>query len=321
MSLRPGRFPRKLALILLQLLLCSGTVRSNEEPLLLHHQGSTLTVHLSQDFSPEMQDNLEQWTSYISKSLLQVYGRWPRKHWEISVSPTSANHTDPIPWAQVNRGDPDLIEFFISSATTTKDLVGAWTSYHELAHLLIPYRGWGDIWFSEGLASYYQNVLQARMGLVSEREMWQDLCDGFMRGSAQSEFKQFNLHEISDDMREKNAYMRVYWSGAWYFLKADFELRQRSGGKVTLDTALERLNHCCAEQKLSVAQIVKKLDEVNELALFVPLYRELRASTSTPDFEPLFASMGIKVDKNKVQLSPASPGAELRSQIAAAKKL
>ena len=321
MSLQSGGLPRKLALIFLQLLLCSGTALANKEPLLLHHQESTLTVHFSQDFSPGMQDKLEQWTSYISKSLLQVYGRWPRKQWEISVSPTSASHTDPIPWAQVKRGDPDRVEFFTSATATTKDLVGAWTSYHELSHLLIPYRGWGDIWFSEGLASYYQNVLQARMGLLSEQQMWQKLRDGFVRGQGQSEFEQFDLQAISAEMREKGAYMRVYWSGAWYFLKADFELRHRSGGKITLDTALDRLNRCCAEQKLSVVQIVTKLDEVNGLDLFVPLYRELIVSTSTPDFESLFASMAIKLHENRVQLNPASPGAKLRSQIAAAKNL
>lgn len=321
MSLQSGGLPRKLTLVLLQLVLCSSTALANGKPLLLRDQGSTLTVHLSQNYSPTMQDNLGQWTSYISKSLLQVYGRWPRKHWEISVSPTSASHTDPIPWAEVKRGDPDRVKFFTSTATSTKDLIGAWTSYHELSHLLIPYRGWGDIWFSEGLASYYQNVLQARMGLLSEQQMWQKLHDGFVQGRAQSEFEQFNLEAISAVMREKGAYMRVYWSGAWYFLKADFELRHRSGGKHTLDTALDKLNRCCAEQKLSVTQIVAKLDEINELDLFVPLYQELMTSTSTPDFEPLFASMAINVHENTVQLNPASPAAKLRSQIAAAKNL
>jgi hypothetical protein len=85
--------------------------------------------------------------------------------------------------------------------------------------------------------------------------------------------------------------------------------------------ALDRLNRCCAEQKLSVAQIVAKLDEVNGLDLFVPLYQELLASTSTPDFEPLFTSMAIRVHDNKVQLSAAGSGAKLRSQITTAKNL
>jgi hypothetical protein len=209
MLFHSGGLPHTLALIFLPLLLCSGMAQAIEKPRLLRHQGSTLTVRISEEFSPDMQESLEQWTSSISKSLLQVYGRWPRKQWEISVSPISASHTDPIPWAQVKRGDPDRVEFFTSTATTTADLVGAWTSYHELSHLLIPYRGWGDIWFSEGLASYYQNILQARMGLLSEQQMWQKLHDGFVRGQNQSELEHFNLQTISARMRENGAYMRV----------------------------------------------------------------------------------------------------------------
>jgi hypothetical protein len=268
-----------------------------------------------------MRESLETWTSTISKSLLQVYGRWPRKQWEISLAPISASRTDPIPWAQVERGDPDRVSFFTSTAATAQDLIGAWTSYHELSHLLIPYRGWGDIWFSEGLASYYQNVLQARSGLLSEQQMWQKLYDGFMRGRRQSQFAQFDLQTISAEMRKKGAFMRVYWSGAWYFLKADVELRRRSRGKQTLDTALDRLNLCCAEQKLSVTQMVAKLDEVNGVDLFVPLYRELSSSTSMPDFEPLFAELAIEVRKNTVQLNSASPNADLRTRITTAKNL
>ena len=145
MSLHSSGNPRKLALILLPLLLCSGIAQSSEQPLLLRHQGSTLTVNISDEFSPGMRESLETWTSTISKSLLQVYGRWPRKQWEISVAPISASHTDPIPWAQVERGDPDLVSFFTSRTATADDLIGAWTSYHELAHLIIPYRGWGNL--------------------------------------------------------------------------------------------------------------------------------------------------------------------------------
>ena len=141
MSLPSSARPTTLALSFLLLLLCSGIAPADEKQIVLHHQTSTLTVHFSQDFSPGMLDNLERWTRYISNSLLQVYGRWPRKNWEIHVHPSSSSHTDPIPWANVKRGDPNQVEFFTSTTATTKDLVAAWTSYHELSHLLIPYRG------------------------------------------------------------------------------------------------------------------------------------------------------------------------------------
>ena len=88
----------------------------------------------------------------------------------------------------MRRGEVDRVEFFVTAEASAERLRQAWTGYHELAHLLIPYRGWGDAWFSEGLASYYQNLMQARAGVLSENEMWQRLYDGFRRGLAEREF-------------------------------------------------------------------------------------------------------------------------------------
>ena len=94
------------------------------------------------------------------------------------MTPAPAAGSDPIPWAQVHRSEVDRVEFLTSPGATYADLKRAWTGYHELAHLLIPYRGWGDSWFSEGLATYYQNVLQARAGVLDEQQMWQKLYEG-----------------------------------------------------------------------------------------------------------------------------------------------
>jgi len=303
------------------LVLFSFGISAAEKHHSLQYNDQSVELIISDQFSHSMQGNIHNWGDYISRALLQVYGRLPRENLQIVVSPVSAGSADPIPWAQVHRGDIDKVEFYTAVSASVDELKGAWTSYHELSHLLIPYRGWGDMWFSEGLATYYQNVLQARLGLFSEQEMWQHLYEGFMRGRAQSEFDSIDLQTVSTEMREKGGYMRVYWSGAWYFLTADLRLRQQSGGKRTLDSALEKLNQCCAEQKMSVLQMVKKLDEINKLLLFHPLYLETIATTKSPRFEPLFASMGITVVEERVQIQTVGPGARLRSQISDRKNL
>ncbi|MEE4146385.1 MAG: hypothetical protein V2I26_16390, partial [Halieaceae bacterium] len=264
-----------------------------------------------------MRDRLLLWTDYIAGALTQVYGRWPDRRWQISAAPAeAASAGDPIPWAQVHRGQVNRVEFFTASSASLDELRHAWTSYHELAHLLIPYRGWGDAWFSEGLASYYQNILQARMGLISERQMWQNLYDGFQRGLAETRFDGIPLAAVSDDMREHGGYMRVYWSGAWYFLAADTRLRLQSGGRQNLDLALAELNRCCGEQRLSVADIVARLDQVNKVLVFGTLYDEVAASTTVPPFAGIFASMGIDVRDAEIQLQEHGPGARLRRGIA-----
>jgi hypothetical protein len=281
----------------------------------LTEDGRTLTVQISSNFSPGQRDKLLAWIEFISSSLLQVYGHWPREAWRISVSPASAADSDPIPWGQVNRGDVDTVEFFVAPQASTEELKQAWTGYHELAHLLIPYRGWGDQWFSEGLASFYQNILQARAGVMSEQQAGQRLYEGFMRGRAETAFDGQSLAKVSATMREQGGFMRVYWSGAWYFLASDLRLRQQSGGKMTLDLALQNLNACCANARLSVPEIVSKLDELNGVLVFEPLYRQLNASTAMPGVETSFASLGMSIVDGEVILQQTGPGAALRQQI------
>lgn len=275
----------------------------------------SLALEISPDFTLQQRDNILQWIEFLSDSLLQVYGHWPRQQWRISVSPTSAANSDPIPWAQVHRDDIDTVKFYIAPQATTKQLQNNWTGYHEVAHLLIPYRGWGDNWFSEGLASFYQNILQARSGILTEQQAWQNLYAGFLRGRDDSKFNGEPLAAVSNTMRERGGFMRVYWSGAWYFLVADIRLRQQSGGKLTLDLALEKLNDCCADARLSVPQIVNKLDELNSVLLFQPLYQQLIDSPEMPAFDSLFASLGITVVAGEVTLQQRGPGAALRQQI------
>jgi hypothetical protein len=313
----PRHLTRHLQLAALLLLLHTNTGHSQDSSsAYLEHGDSRLELRISNEFEPAMQRSLSSWIDFLSQALLQVYGRWPRQYWQISVAPVSAGADEPIPWAQVHRGDVDRVEFFTASQTSTEQLKRAWTGYHELAHLLIPYRGWGDAWFSEGLASYYQNLLQARAGILTEQQMWQALYDGFQRGRADNQFDGQPLQLVSDELRDNGGFMRVYWSGAWYFLTADARLRQQSGGKVTLDQALDKLNRCCANQRMSVPEMVHKLDELNRVLLFQRLYQQSVAAQQLPPFEPIFASLGITLVEGKIQLQKEGPGARLREQMA-----
>ncbi len=283
----------------------------------LRQDDRQLEVLISKQYAPAMRENLLQWADYIAGALDRVYGHWPDRRWQISVVPAAAaSASDPIPWAQVHRGEVNRVEFFVAASASPDDLRRAWTGYHELAHLLIPYRGWGDAWFSEGLASYYQNVLQARVGLISEDQMWQKLYDGFQRGLAEKRFDGMPLGAVSEKLRDEGGFMRVYWSGAWYFLAADTRLRLQSGGRQNLDMALQKLNQCCADKRLSVPEIVEQLDKLNKVVLFGTLYREVAESTSVPPFAGIFASMGIDVRDGEIYLQEQGPGARLRRDIA-----
>lgn len=303
---------RLLAFLSTLLLAAASMAQGTTRNILITRDAQTLELNVSTQYSQASTEQIKQWIEHISGALYDVYGKWPRDRWRAVVNPASGASADPIPWAQVNRDNIDNVSFYTIAKPTAAQLIENWTGYHELAHLLIPYRGWGDKWFSEGLASYYQCLLQARSGVISEQQMWQKLYDGFMRAKANNQFDGSALHAVSSTLRDNKAYMRVYWSGAWYFLSADLRLRQQSGGERSLDKALALLNHCCADTPLSVSDMVARLDSANEVVLFVPLYQQVRSTTSMPEFDSLLASLGIHVIDGDVTLQDAGPGAQLR---------
>jgi hypothetical protein len=286
------------------------------KPVTLENAGRRLELNISEQIPAEQGAQIQEWIESLAHTLASVYGHWPRRHWSVRVENASGASDDPIPWAQVNRGEVDEVEFFVVENVSAEQLRHEWTGYHEFAHLLIPYRGWGDAWFSEGLASYYQNLLQARSGIISEQEMWQRLHDGFLRGRGDNRFDGMPLGEVSARLREKGGFMRVYWSGAWYFLAADLALRSQSGGLLSLDTALEKLNACCAEDRMSVPSMVDTLDQLNRVSIFSNLYGEAVQSKSLPDFEPLFTALGIWIIDGQVRLDQDTAAARLRRGIA-----
>ena len=307
---------RRIARLALLGLVLSPALAAEDVRQNLVSDGRLLEIHVSDQFSETSRQHLVEWITTLSGALRTIYGHWPRRHWQTVISPAPANGDDPIPWAEVQRGKIDSVKFYVSPTAGSEELKRAWTGYHEFAHLLIPYQGRGDSWFTEGLASYYQNVLQARSGVIDEQAMWQKLYDGYQRGLADTRFHGRPLGEVSRGMRQEGGFMRVYWSGAWYFLAADVRLRQQSRGRLSLDKALEQLNRCCADDSLSVPDIVRKLDELNRVILFKSLYDELVVSTEIPAYEPIFASLGISVKGGKVQLQQQGPGVLIRGGIA-----
>ncbi len=223
-------------------------------------------------------DKIQKWLNWNRQALICAYGTEPNKEFSVAVNASKAASNSPIPWGQVNRGPlHNRIRFIVDQQASYQDLISDWTAYHEYSHLLIPYQGWGDMWFSEGLASYYQNILQFRMGVISAAEAKQKLLAGFKRGIDDNPAAHLTLSELSDDMSRYRAYMRVYWSGAWYFWQADQALRQQGQ---SLDLALQYLNNCCSQQQLSVKEIVQILDQYSHTPLFAPLYTQTSNSYS-----------------------------------------
>ena len=111
-------------------------------------------------FSAQQKAKLKAWLQSVGSTVSLLHGTLPRPEIRIALQPYPAKSA--VPFARVLRSDPQGVLFYINPDRPLEDYISDWTAYHELSHLFLPYPGNADIWFSEGLASYYQNILQAR---------------------------------------------------------------------------------------------------------------------------------------------------------------
>ena len=273
-----------------------------------------VSIHFDASLNAAERKITQQWLKEVTDALLTVYGQFPQDNFDITIK-RSSSQTSPVPWGQVDRGTPANVLLVINPDLGYDELISDWTAFHELSHLLLPYRGYGNIWLSEGLATYYQNIIQVRSDLLDDKEMWQKIMAGFTRGSNDQRWRHLNLTDVSDKLRETRQFMRVHWSGVLFWLTADVALRKE--GVNSLDSALKKLQDCCAEQSMSAEAIVRKLDQLTDENIFVPLFNEYRNSYSIPAYETLLADLGVKQKKwtDGITYNKNAPLAHIRQQI------
>ena len=259
-------------------------------------------------------EQMQAWIQDSAQMVAALYGRFPQSQAQILIAP-GARGNEPTPWAYVVRGGSPAAHFFINQRRPIREFFADWTAVHELSHLLLPYVNADDIWLSEGVATYYQNVLRARGGRMTAAEAWQRLHAGFVRGmeSAQG----LTLAQATESMYRDGTYMRVYWEGAAMLLIADVRLRQMTAGKQSLDTALAALNDCCAatDRAWSARELFDKLDEVTGTGVFSEIYDQHVASRNFPDLAQTYRALGVTIGADGIELSTGDREMHMRDAI------
>jgi len=257
---------------------------------------------------------VQAWILDSAQMVAKLYGRFPQAQAQILVVP-GARGDEPTPWAYVVRGGSPAAHFFINQRRPIGEFFEDWTAVHELSHLLLPYVNSEDIWLSEGVATYYQNVLRARSGRMSALEAWQRLQAGFARGLENARGK--TLAQATESMYRDGTYMRVYWEGAAMLLIADVRLRQMTAGKQSLDSALESLNDCCSttDRAWSARELFDELDKVTGTIIFSEIYNQHVTSRDFPDLSRTYRALGITVGASGIEFSNEDRENQLRDAI------
>ena len=318
--MHPNRAARSGLLLVLALACmdCAGAAET--------HQLRVGDIDLMVEFDSEIRaaDDGRPWTDWLVHTLQAtstVTGAFPSAGVRIKLRSTSRS-SRPITFGQVQRSQPPQIRFYVSPDATLEALTGDWRGYHEFAHLLIPFPGNDDIWFTEGFASYYQYLLQSRAGVISQRQAWAELLAGFRRGETDRSGRGRTLRSLSPDMWDERAYRRVYWTGAAFFLRVDSRLRTESRGRHSLDSALAKFHQCCMtdQRRWNARQLVEALGEVSIAEIWRQEYLRTINVVAEPRYAEALESLGIQRRGGRLLFDDSESTAALRNAIAGARQ-
>lgn len=258
---------------------------------------------------------LHTWITTGVAAITTLYGHFPVSDLQILVFPLGRN-SDPVPWGEVVRGGGDAVHLYVDGTRSLAELNDNWVLAHELSHLFHPYIAAPDSWLPEGIASYYQNVLRARAGLIDAATAWEKLDAGFKRGLAQFASDRTLAADTRAMMRQRQ-YMRVYWSGAAINLIGDVKLRRRSHGIISLDTVFDAMSRCCmvSRRRWPARELMAKIDEIAGFEVFIPLYERYVIQPVFPDLDETYRHLGLKRVGGSLEFSDDPAAIQLRAAI------
>ncbi len=288
--------------------------RFAEAPLAL--AGGTLRVSIVDGADVAAKTRLDAWLARVSSAAVSAYGKLPLADVQVLVVPVGASR-EPVEFGQSTRGQGHGLTLFVDASQPASAFDRDWVAVHEMSHLFHPYLGDRGSWLAEGLATYYQNVLRTRAGLLTPAETWEQIDAGFARGRGATRANDDTLERAAAGVEGHPNFMRIYWSGTAYWLEADLELRRASGNKLSVDEAVKRFDACCLPdyRGWEPEAFVAKLDALVGSDVFRRTFDAYRARRDFPDLKPAYRALGISRSGDRLVFDDAAPDAGVRLAI------
>lgn len=287
-----------------------GRLRAMED---LKVRGGTVGLTALDRPCQASQDELRAWVAQAIGEVVDFYGALPAIGGRAHVILAPVRGRDPGVFGTVLRRGPPSVVLFLGMEAGAAGFREDWMAVHELFHMGNPLVEGKIPWFIEGFTTYYQDVLRARSGRLSEAAMWSDLHDGNVRHCDPA--GGVSLAEESRRLRQSHRYTRVYWGGACVAFLLDVAIRERSAGRESLDTVMRALR----EQGLSGSGPLSEEDLARafDRAAGPGALRRLLHSTAPLPLLPVYERLGIvPVGPKTVRLRDDVKGAALRRAIA-----
>jgi len=285
------------------------------QPMSVAVPGGALHVALLDAPHRATRPGIRRWLTAAGGAVADLFDGFPAAETQVVVQPLVPGRGRPVVFGRASLAGGPLLHVMLSGTTTDREMPGEWLTIHEMIHLGLPWTKDPERWFGEGFVTYYQTVLRARAGFLTEQQAWQRLADQFERGRKSGGRRA--LAEESRRMTNRYAYHRVYNGGAALALLMDVEIRRRFPGTRTLDDAMRHLHehYLVANRTYTGIELMRAIDTWLGEPVCEPMARRHLASAQFPSVAGAFRALGLARQDGRMVYVDGAPQQRDRTAI------
>lgn len=286
------------------LLACAAATAPAEEVAV---PGGAFDVQFTGAPSPELHKVATAWVVTSGRAIAHYYGTYPVRHAVLKITLRGGHEARD---GEASGWFGPMITMGLGRATTSADLADDWMLPHEMLHLCFPNLDERHHWLEEGLASYLEPIARARVGLITPERVWADLVEGLPQGQPAAGDR---------GLDRTPTWGRTYWGGALFCVKADVEIRRRTGNRQGLEHAVRAIAAAggTIENTWKIERVIAVGDGATGVPVLGELYEQMKATPVTVDLATMWKQLGVTRRGPGVVFDDTAPLAAVRKAITA----
>jgi hypothetical protein len=252
---------------------------------------------------------LSHWIDTAARAVSSYYGSSPIAREAVLLFPGRGGGVG-FGKSLVGGGASVLVR--VGRRATAPDLEEDWVLTHELVHAAFPAQPRTLDWVEEGLATYVEPLARARIGTLTDEEVWRGFIKGFPNGTPE---------DGDRGIDRTHTWGRTYWGGALFFFLADLQIRRDTQGKLSLREALTAILHEAGNNtaRTPLDEALAVGDKSTGTTVLTKLHAAWAETPVPVDLHAVFARLGVSLgaDGEKVIFDDAAPEAGIRKSFTA----
>jgi hypothetical protein len=247
------------------------------------------------------------WIRRSAEAVVTYFGRFPVAEVGLLIVVDDGNT---IPGATTFGYGTSAIRVYVGRAASIATFRDDWILVHEMTHLALPKVPRGALWLQEGNATYVEPIARAQAGQLDAETVWKWTMD-YMPGGQPKPGE--------GGLDGTNSHSRIYWGGAAFWLLSDVRIRQRTRGRIGLQTALRAINRAGGGNTAtwSVKDVLRVGDKATGGTELLDLYEAMGRNRMPLDIAELMSQLGVSESHGHIVFDDKAPLAAIRKGITA----